>query len=186
MLSGGSPVLCEHVSALSTQMLQIRQRGAWRRHTGPERTMCSPLTVPRLGPGLSMGRTVHSGGALLVLNHPVFDAHLLSWEGGVMPKKYDAQTRARAIRLVTEHRDDYPSEHDAIRTVAGRLGMNPETLRKWLRQAESMLAMPRAPPRRRRGRSVSSSARMPSSSRPSRFSRPRRASSCGTATPRQR
>ena len=45
-----------------------------------------------------------------------------------MPKKYDAQTRARAIRLVTEHRDDYPSEHDAIRTVAGRLGMNPETL----------------------------------------------------------
>jgi transposase len=53
-----------------------------------------------------------------------------------MPKKYDAQTRARAIRLVTEHRDDYPSEHDAIRTVAGRLGMNPETLRKWLRRAE--------------------------------------------------
>lgn len=53
-----------------------------------------------------------------------------------MPKKYDEQTRARAVRLVTEHRDDYPSEYDAIRTVAGRLGMNPETLRKWLRQAE--------------------------------------------------
>ena len=44
--------------------------------------------------------------------------------------------QARAIRLVTEHRDDYPSEYDAIRTVAGRLGMNPETLRKWLRRAE--------------------------------------------------
>jgi transposase len=53
-----------------------------------------------------------------------------------MPTKYDAQTRARAIRLVTEHREDYPSEYEAIRTVARRLGMNPETLRKWLRQAE--------------------------------------------------
>ena len=32
--------------------------------------------------------------------------------------------------------DDYASEWEAIRTVAGRLGMNAETLRKWLRQAE--------------------------------------------------
>ncbi len=53
-----------------------------------------------------------------------------------MPKKYDAETRAKAIRLVTEHVDYYASEHEAIQTVAGRLGMNPETLRKWLRQAE--------------------------------------------------
>lgn len=52
-----------------------------------------------------------------------------------MPKKYDADTRAKAIRLVTEHADSYASEWEAIKTVAGRLGMNPETLRKWLRQA---------------------------------------------------
>ncbi len=53
-----------------------------------------------------------------------------------MPKKYDSETRAKAVRLVTEHSEDYASEYEAIRTVAGRLGMNPETLRKWLRQAE--------------------------------------------------
>jgi transposase len=53
-----------------------------------------------------------------------------------MPKKYDADTRAKAVRLVREHADDYASEYEAIRTVAGRLGMGPETLRKWLRQAE--------------------------------------------------
>jgi transposase len=53
-----------------------------------------------------------------------------------MPMKYDAETRAKAIRLVTEHSEDYASEYEAIKTVAGRLGMNPETLRKWIRQAE--------------------------------------------------
>ena len=53
-----------------------------------------------------------------------------------MPKKYDTDTRTKAVRLVAEHVDDYASEYEAIRTVAGRLGMNPETLRKWLRQAE--------------------------------------------------
>ena len=52
-----------------------------------------------------------------------------------MPKKYDADTRAKAVRLVTGHVDEYASEYEAIRTVAGRLGMNLETLRKWLRQA---------------------------------------------------
>ena len=53
-----------------------------------------------------------------------------------MPRKYDADTRTKAVRLVSEHVDDYASEYEAIRTVAGRLGMNPETLRKWLRQSE--------------------------------------------------
>jgi transposase len=53
-----------------------------------------------------------------------------------MPSKYDAATRAKAVRLVTEHGDDYGSEWEAITTVAGRLGMSSETLRKWVRQAE--------------------------------------------------
>jgi transposase len=52
-----------------------------------------------------------------------------------MPRKYDEQTRAKAVRLVTEHCSDYASEWDAITTVAGRLGMTPETLRRWVRQA---------------------------------------------------
>jgi transposase len=52
-----------------------------------------------------------------------------------MPRKYDEQTKVKAVRLVTQHRGDYASEWEAISTVAGRLGMTPETLRRWVRQA---------------------------------------------------
>ena len=51
-------------------------------------------------------------------------------------KKYDQDTRAKAIRLVREHAGDYESEWAAISAVAGRLGMSAETLRKWIRQGE--------------------------------------------------
>ena len=53
-----------------------------------------------------------------------------------MASRYDASTRAKAVRLVREHRADYPTEYAAITAVAGRLGMSPETLRLWIRQDE--------------------------------------------------
>ncbi|NQE72441.1 Insertion element IS629 uncharacterized 12 kDa protein [Nocardia gamkensis] len=52
-----------------------------------------------------------------------------------MPAKYDAATKAKAVRLVVDHRDDYDSEWAAIKAVLVRLGMTAETLRKWVRQA---------------------------------------------------
>ena len=51
-----------------------------------------------------------------------------------MPAKYDADIRARAVRLVLDHRYDYDSEWAAITAVSMRLGMTAETLRKWIRQ----------------------------------------------------
>ena len=53
-----------------------------------------------------------------------------------MPSKYDPETRARAVRLVREHRDGYPSEWEAITAVSQRLGMTAETLRSWIRQQQ--------------------------------------------------
>ncbi len=53
-----------------------------------------------------------------------------------MPKQYDAQTRAKAVRLVQDHRGDYASEYEAMKTIGARLGINAETIRKWVRQAE--------------------------------------------------
>ena len=70
------------------------------------------------------------------LNRPRFYAHFLCWKDGAMSIRYDENTKARAVRLVREHRDDYDSEWAAMKAVSGRLGMNPETLRKWVRQAE--------------------------------------------------
>lgn len=51
-----------------------------------------------------------------------------------MPSKYEERARAKAVRLVQDHVGGYASEWEAIKTVACRLGMSPETLRKWLRQ----------------------------------------------------
>jgi transposase len=53
-----------------------------------------------------------------------------------MPSKYDPELKAKAVRLVRDHREDYETEWAAIRVVSSRLGMSAETLRKWVRQAE--------------------------------------------------
>jgi transposase len=53
------------------------------------------------------------------------------------PSKYPQEMRERAVRLVMESKGEYPSEFEAIRSIAGKLGIgSPETLRKWVRRAE--------------------------------------------------
>ena len=53
------------------------------------------------------------------------------------PSKYSQEFRERAVRLVAEQRDEYPSEFETIRSVAAKLGIgSPETLRKWMRRSE--------------------------------------------------
>jgi transposase len=47
-----------------------------------------------------------------------------------VPKQYDPNTEAKAIRLVRVHAGDCATEYEAITSVAGRLGTAPETLRK--------------------------------------------------------
>ena len=50
--------------------------------------------------------------------------------------RYPPELRERAMRLVREHRGEHPSEWAVIESIATKLGMTPETLRKWLRRDE--------------------------------------------------
>lgn len=50
--------------------------------------------------------------------------------------RYPQEMRERAARLVFDHQDEYDSQWAAISSVATKLGMTPETLRKWVRRAE--------------------------------------------------
>lgn len=51
--------------------------------------------------------------------------------------RYPKEVRERAVRLVFEHEREYPSQWAAITSIASKLGMTPETLRKWVRRAET-------------------------------------------------
>jgi transposase len=52
-------------------------------------------------------------------------------------KPYPADLRDRAVRLVLQTADQYPSRDAAIKSIAAKLGIGTaQTLRNWVRQAE--------------------------------------------------
>ena len=52
-----------------------------------------------------------------------------------MPKKVDPELKARAVRLVTEHQQEYTSMNAAAGAVAKQLGLGQETVRRWVVQS---------------------------------------------------
>ena len=53
-----------------------------------------------------------------------------------MPKRIDNELKARAVRLVTEHRREYPNLTAACLAVSKQVGVGAESVRRWVRQAE--------------------------------------------------
>lgn len=50
--------------------------------------------------------------------------------------RYSQEVRERAVRMVSDHRADYGSEWEAIRSIAGKIGCSPEALRIWVRRVQ--------------------------------------------------
>jgi transposase len=53
------------------------------------------------------------------------------------PGRYPQELRERAVRMVFEHQHEHPSQWAAICSIAHKFGMSSETLRKWVRSAET-------------------------------------------------
>jgi transposase len=50
--------------------------------------------------------------------------------------KLSPEVVERAVRMVFEGKDQYPSQWAAIESIAGKIGCTAETLRRWVRQTE--------------------------------------------------
>ena len=50
--------------------------------------------------------------------------------------KFSPEVRERAVRMVQEHRSDYPSLWAAIESIAFKIGCVPQTLNEWVKRVE--------------------------------------------------
>ena len=50
--------------------------------------------------------------------------------------KFSPEVRERAVRLVQEHRGEYPSLWAAIESIAPKIGCVPQTLNEWVKRDE--------------------------------------------------
>jgi len=50
--------------------------------------------------------------------------------------KFSPEVRERAVRMVQEHRGEYPSLWSAVESIAPKIGCVPQTLLAWVKRAE--------------------------------------------------
>ena len=50
--------------------------------------------------------------------------------------RFSPEVRERAVRMVQEHRGEYPSLWAAIESIAPKIGCVPQTLNEWVRKQE--------------------------------------------------
>jgi transposase len=52
-------------------------------------------------------------------------------------RRYPPELKERAVRMVFEHQGEYPSQWKAINEIGAKLGVHHESLRIWVRRAET-------------------------------------------------
>ena len=50
--------------------------------------------------------------------------------------KFSPEVRERAVRMVQEHRGEYPSLWAAIESISAKIGCVPQTLNEWVKRIE--------------------------------------------------
>jgi transposase-like protein len=50
--------------------------------------------------------------------------------------KFSPEVRERAVRMVQEHRGEYPSLWAAIESISAKIGCVPQTLHEWVKKSE--------------------------------------------------
>ena len=50
--------------------------------------------------------------------------------------RFAPEVRQRAVRMVAEHRSEYPSQWAAIESIASKIGCAPQTLHTWVGRHE--------------------------------------------------
>jgi len=50
--------------------------------------------------------------------------------------KFSPEVRERAVRMVLEHRGEYPSLWSAVESIAPKIGCVPQTLLEWVKRSE--------------------------------------------------
>jgi transposase len=51
--------------------------------------------------------------------------------------KFSPEVRERAVRMVQEHRGEYPSLWAAVESIAPKIGCAPQTLLEWVKREEA-------------------------------------------------
>jgi transposase len=51
-------------------------------------------------------------------------------------QKFSPEVIERAVRMVFDAKDEYPTQWSAIESIASKIGCSNETLRRWVRQGE--------------------------------------------------
>ena len=54
----------------------------------------------------------------------------------IMPKQFPPEVRDRAVRMTMDRLSEYPSVYAACKALAPKLGVGPESLRRWVVQAQ--------------------------------------------------